>query len=192
MSTQSQKDECMRIEDLILRTSEKDWSDSEKQRINRHVANCQSCRHVLHSFSVFEQNLNPELHPEINPSPQIRVNALRHMTNHGDIQKRGFMHHLFGVKIPVYQAAAALLILLTSISVINSRRGMVRSKQSAISEWMTYKEQSGYAANPVQQYADSSQIGRNVLEDSLIFRSLRDSDYRHEIQKIDSVLASGV
>lgn len=192
METPAPKDCCSAIQHRLIETPRQFWSDSERNRILGHVKTCASCRALLHSVSCFEKELNPERHPVIMPDPRIRLDILGQMKQkHSEDPERKILQKFLRWKVPAYQAAAALLILLTSISVIRSRSRLSHSKYESGSEWTAYKEQSGYSVPQVQGYADSSQIGRNVLEDSLLFRSLTRSDYRHEIQRIDSVLSSG-
>ncbi|NQT26420.1 hypothetical protein HQ585_13790 [candidate division KSB1 bacterium] len=193
MSTHSQKDDCTKVQDLILQTTEQNWTDTDKRCIAEHLKECASCQYLLQSISVFEQELDPETHPETKPLPHIRVNAIRHMKRKKNCTgNAGILQRLFGWKVPAYQAAVAFFILFVSISIINAHKGVVRTEGISASKWISYRQQSRDYEATTPEYADSSQIGRNVLEDSLLFRSLMQSDYRHEIQKIDSVLASGV
>lgn len=184
--------ECKRVENLLIQKSPDGFLQPEREVIEKHLDGCGSCRVFRERVMSFYDSLAVPANSHLKPNPEIRKLAKNRLKQvrpsaHGSFHMiKTFLHNFIKFKIPVYQAALGMAVCLFIILFLNRHHV---SKQSRMMGQIESYRNYGHA-DDVLEHIDlfhSQKIGRNIVEDSLLFRILVVPEYKHTYQKNDTV-----
>jgi len=145
---------------------------------------------------VFSDSFAVIAHTGLRPNPQIRKNsvaklrALNRSTTGICNRITAWIKSLLNIKIPVYQAALGMIILVLPLLFFSKQSVMrfpLMGKDHTSSR--NLRDQVGTKNMEVFNLINNQKIGRNIVEDSLIFRILVLPDSGYTLQKTDSVIS---
>ena len=184
--------ECHRVENLLIGKNPDGFSNMEHEGIEKHLEGCDSCRVFRESIMRFYDSLAVPADSHLKPNPEIRKLAKNRLKQvrpsvHGSFHTmKTFVQNMIRFKIPVYQAALGMAVCLFIILFLNRFH---IPKQSRMAGQIESYRNDGHPGN-VLGHIDlfhSQKIGRNIVEDSLLFRILVVPEYQHTYQKNDTV-----
>ena len=177
---------CHRTKNLLLEKNPEEFTEEEKKRLLQHLVECESCRALQEEIKGLYETFSVPASSPLKPSPDIRKRALAHLKSLKRTPRttiNNLFHDFLKIKIPAYQAAFGLILLVITLSVIQLRRS------SEVPPSINRKASHGYSRSarlPDQMLAilDSVQtfkIGRNILEDSALFGIVALSISEHDV-----------
>jgi predicted anti-sigma-YlaC factor YlaD len=165
---------CSRMMNLILEKSPSAFTEDEKKHLLEHLAECESCQALQDEITGLHQTFSVPADSPLKPIPEIRKKAHARLKSlrpsfRATLNKR--FQDLLKIRVPAYQAAFGLIILAITFSIIHGRR------PSATRPSMNRKASYRYSQNSpltdhrlaVLDSAQTFKIGRNILEDSVLF-----------------------
>jgi hypothetical protein len=171
---------CKEMKDLLIKRYIQEITPEQKDKLEKHLKICGHCRHLEKTLELITDEMALPPQDTLIPRPDINRLVKRNMQkkpvkpsrDHATLFQKIFS--LLDYRIPVYQAALVLVLLLLLLFNINDFSGTSNITPSDFGEVSTvfnvpYGQNT--AIIPVDSI-DQFKPGRNMLEDSVLTRYL--------------------
>jgi len=167
-----QNQNCDWSEELLINQCLDEIPASELSQLKQHLAECPHCRKLADTLTQMEQTLQQQLVGEPFPRPEIRTTLIRALKARANknifTQSWLFLKRLLEYRIPVYQAALSLGVVVVAMLVLNSSFFEKASTELPISYSPETVLSDSNMVNNTLQLIQQQPGGRNVREDSAL------------------------
>lgn len=165
---------CADVSDLIAKQYKVTLTGDEAGRLAAHLDECPECREAAAVWMRLHETLNAPAAGDVVPDPQLQRQLRRHLRRRHYPTRKGIapiwkgLQHLLNLRVPLYQAALGILLLL-ALFYFSDPLPPNSGESAAPFQNVQFLADSTERSDTLQ-IDTSRQPGRSIKDDSLLSR----------------------
>ena len=184
---------CREVKNILIEKYPDYYTAGDQYLLDRHLPECEICRALHENIGAFNASMDITKSDSLEPDPAIRrtlIARLKHRKPQvSDPWERihDIINGFVRFKIPAYQAALGVVLFFVTFSIFHRHKASNHPPSFSRSLSSQYGSLTSHFSNFVDSL-HSQKIGRNILEDSALFKiiTLTATDRELSIQKSDT------